>query len=202
MGQTERFNGKYVVTLHHHAVAEEARELPPFVYGCAIINRTNRLQMIDRQRLTETVEGALEGTGLFLVDVDVTPDNRITVEIDSPEGVDIDTCVELSRKIEAAFDRDAEDYELEVGSAGLTSPLKVKGQFDKNIGHEVEVMMREGGKKLCGVLRSVSDDMSEITITVSRKVRPEGKKKPVMVEETIPVRIADTNRITPVLDFK
>lgn len=202
MGQTERFNGKYVVTLQHQAVAEEARELPPFVYGCAIINRTNRLQMIDRQRLTRTVEEALEGTDLFLVDVDVTPDNRITVEIDSSEGVDIDTCVELSRKIEAAFDRDAEDYELEVGSAGLTSPLKVKGQFDKNIGHEVEVMMREGGKKLCGVLRSVSDDMSEITITVSRKVRPEGKKKPVMVEETIPVRIADTNRITPVLDFK
>lgn len=158
--------------------------------------------MIDRQRLTRTVEEALEGTDLFLVDVDVTPDNRITVEIDSSEGVDIDTCVELSRKIEAAFDRDAEDYELEVGSAGLTSPLKVKGQFDKNIGHEVEVMMREGGKKLCGVLRSVSDDMSEITITVSRKVRPEGKKKPVMVEETIHVRIADTNRITPVLDFK
>ena len=103
--------------------------------------------MIDKNQLTLTVEEALRDTDLFLVDVSVTPDNRITVEIDSPEGVDIDTCVALSRKIEAAFDREAEDYELEVGSAGLTSPLKVKGQYDKNIGHEVEVMLREGGQE-------------------------------------------------------
>lgn len=158
--------------------------------------------MIDKNQLTLTVEEALRDTDLFLVDVSVTPDNLITVEIDSPEGVDIDTCVALSRKIEAAFDREAEDYELEVGSAGLTSPLKVKGQYDKNIGHEVEVMLREGGKKLCGVLQSVSDDLSEISLLTTRKVRPEGKKKPVMVEETVTVKLADTNRVTPVIDFK
>ncbi len=53
--------------------------------------------MIDKNQLTLTVEEALRDTDLFLVDVSVTPDNRITVEFDSPEGVDIDTCVALSR---------------------------------------------------------------------------------------------------------
>ncbi len=90
--------------------------------------------MIDKQLLTQTIEEAIAGTSLFLVDVKVTPDNNITVEVDSREGVDIDECVNLTRAIEARFDRDVEDYELEVGSAGLTSPFKVKAQYEKNTG--------------------------------------------------------------------
>ncbi len=78
--------------------------------------------MIDKQKLTDTVLQAIEGTDTFLVDVRVSPANEIVVEIDSAEGVDIDTCAALTRRIEQEFDRDTEDYELEVGSAGLTSP--------------------------------------------------------------------------------
>ena len=84
--------------MHHKAVAEEARELPPFVYGCEYQSTNPIDNMIDKNQLTLTVEEALRDTDLFLVDVSVTPDNRITVEFDSPEGVDIDTCVALSRK--------------------------------------------------------------------------------------------------------
>ena len=58
--------------------------------------------------------------------LNITPDNRITVEIDSPTGVDIDECVRLTRAIESRFDRDADDYELEVGSAGLTAPFHAR----------------------------------------------------------------------------
>ncbi|MDE5857439.1 MAG: ribosome assembly cofactor RimP, partial [Muribaculaceae bacterium] len=90
--------------------------------------------MIDKDKLRLTVEKAIEGTDIFLVDLKVSPDNNIVVEIDSKNGLDIDTCADLTRKIEAEFDRDAEDYELEVGSAGLTSPFKVKAQYEKNIG--------------------------------------------------------------------
>lgn len=73
--------------------------------------------MIDKDLLTATVNEAIEGTSLFLVDIDVRPGNTIVVEVDSTEGVDIDQCVAITRKIEERFDRDVEDYELEVGSA-------------------------------------------------------------------------------------
>lgn len=157
--------------------------------------------MIDRQLLQDTVEAAISGTDIFVVDVTVGADNRLNVEIDSPSGVDIDTCVAITRKIEETFDRDVEDYELEVGSAGLTSPFKVKGQYDKNIGNEIEVLTRDG-KKLRGVLESVASDGSEFTLSVTRKVKEEGKKRPVTVTEPMVIAVADTKDVRYLIDFK
>ncbi len=139
--------------------------------------------MIDKKALTEFIEKKLEGADLFLVDVEVSPANEIRVEIDSDTGVDIDRCVELTRDIEQEFDRDTEDYELEVGSAGLTSPFKVKRQYEKNIGREVEVLSADG-KKYKGLLRQVGPD--SFTIVCEEKVKPEGAKRPVIekVEHT------------------
>lgn len=139
--------------------------------------------MIDKKALTEFIEKKLEGADLFLVDVEVSPANEIRVEIDSDTGVDIDRCVELTRDIEQEFDRDTEDYELEVGSAGLTSPFKVKRQYEKNIGREVEVLSADG-KKYKGLLRQVGPD--SFTIVCEEKVKPEGSKRPVIekVEHT------------------
>ena len=75
--------------------------------------------MIDKNEIQQIAEKELEGTDCFVVEVTVAPDNRINVEIDSDTGVDIDTCARITRAIEARYDRDVEDYELEVGSAGL-----------------------------------------------------------------------------------
>lgn len=136
--------------------------------------------MIDKQLLLKTVSDAIEGTDLFVVDVRVTPANEITVEIDSPHGIDIDTCADITRKIESAFDRDVEDYELEVGSAGLTAPFKVRGQFLKNIGNEVEILTRDG-RKIFGVLKSVADDDS-FSVTTQVKVKNPGEKRPHIEE--------------------
>lgn len=135
--------------------------------------------MTDKKALVEFIERRLEGTPYFLVEVNVTPSNEITVEIDSMERVDIDFCVELTRAIEEAFPRDDEDYELEVGSAGLTSPFKVRRQYEKNIGNEVEVLAADG-KKYRGELVSAGPD--EFTIVSVEKVRREGSKRPVEEE--------------------
>lgn len=157
--------------------------------------------MIDKELLTKTVEAAIDGTDNFLVDVKVSRDNNITVEIDNPEGVDIATCAEITRKIEAVFDRDEEDYELEVGSAGLTSPFKVKGQYEKNIGNEIDVLTRDG-KKFHGCLTAVSEDGSEFTVEVEEKVKEPGKKRPVVVGVPRTVKVADTKSVTYRIDFK
>ncbi len=96
-------------------------------------------------------------------------DNTIVVEIDSLRGVDIDDCTRLTRQIEETFDRDVEDYELEVGSAGLTAPFKVRGQYEKNIGNEIEVPTRDG-RKLSGVLTAINPEGTVFTMTVKEKV--------------------------------
>lgn len=141
--------------------------------------------MIDINELRTFVEERLKDTEYFLTDLKITPANEITVEIDSMSPGDIEKCVELTRAIEEAFDRDVEDYELEVGTAGLTSPLKVRRQYDKYIGRDLEVLTTDG-RKLHGMLRSADDD--GIILTVEQKVKKEGQKKPVVeqVDTAIP----------------
>lgn len=155
--------------------------------------------MIDRLLLAQTVERAISGTDIFLVDLKVDKNNSITVEIDSPEGIDIDTCAKITRAIEADFDRDVEDYDLEVGSAGLTSPFKVKGQYLKNIGNPVEVLTQDG-KKLKGTLLEVSDD--SFVLGIKRKVKEEGKKRPVEIEEPLLIKMDDTKYVKYLIEFK
>lgn len=157
--------------------------------------------MIDKNLLIETVNEAIADTPLFLVDVEVRPGNTIIVEIDSPDGVDIDQCVAITRKIEERFDREVEDYELEVGSAGLTAPFKVRGQYLKNIGNPVEVLTRDG-RKLKGTLTAVSDTDDSFTLTTTVKVKEPGKKKPVEVEQNITLTPEECKYVKYLIDFK
>ena len=136
--------------------------------------------MIEKELIKDITEKYLEGTTMFLVDVVVKPGNAIVVEVDSDEGVSIDDCIALSRNIESHLDRDAEDFELEVGSAGITSPLKIPRQYKKNIGNEVEVLTKKG-QKLSGVLKSCDDN--SFVVSVTKMVKPDGGKKKVAVDE-------------------
>ena len=140
--------------------------------------------MLDVTEIRSFIEKELDGTDLFLVDVKVKPDNLIEVEIDSDSPVSIEECETLTRKIEAEFDRDKEDYTLEVGSAGLTSPFKVKRQYQKYIGQEVETLLKTG-KKLVGLLKNADDN--GFTIVTQEKVKKPESKRPVIedVEHTL-----------------
>lgn len=141
--------------------------------------------MIDKDALRTFIAGRLEDTPMFLVDLQVSADNRIEVVVDSFDPVSVDDCVALTRDIEAAFDRDKEDYELEVGSAGLTEPFKVRAQYEKNIGNPIEVLTTDG-RKLRGDLQEVGD--ADFVVSMEQKVKHPGEKRPVIetVVETIP----------------
>lgn len=138
--------------------------------------------MIERDFIKELVEKGLSGTDCFLVDVQVKPGNAIVVEIDNKEGIDIELCSNLHRFIEEHLDRDIEDYELEVGSAGITSPFKVLEQYKKNIGNEVEVLTKQG-MKLSGVLKEA--DADKFVVTITKKVKTETSKRKVEVSEDL-----------------
>ena len=155
--------------------------------------------MIDKNLLRQSVEKAIEGTDLFIVDLSVSPQNNIVVELDSPGSIDIDTCAAVTRAIEKDFDRDAEDYELEVGSAGLTSPFKVRGQYLKNIGNDVEVLTADG-RKLHAVLTAVGDEDFTVEYPVKRK--EPGAKRPTVVMETETFPFAGVKSVKYMISFK
>ena len=112
---------------------------------------------------------------LFLIALNVSENNAIKVIIDGDNGVNVDDCVFVSRAIEHNLDREAQDFSLEVTSAGATSPLSHKRQYKKNLGRTLEVKTLEG-EKIQGTLVEVTDDT--ITLTwKAREPKPIGKGK-------------------------
>ena len=155
--------------------------------------------MIDKNVVRTIVEEWLEGKDYFLVDVEISTDNRIVVEIDHADGVWSEDCVELSKFIEERLNRDEEDFELEVGSAGLGQPFKVAQQYVNFIGKEVEVLGADG-KKVQGVLKSV--DGNDFVVGVQEKVHVEGKKRPVMQEVEHTYRMDEVKYTKYLINFK
>lgn len=136
--------------------------------------------MISKEDVTRIAREWLEGKDYFLVDVNADSQNRVTVEIDHPDGVWIEDCVNLHRFIEQQMpDRDTEDYELEVGSAGLDAPLKVPQQFICHTGREVEVLTAEG-KKLKGTLTHADDEKFGLQVMQKMLPTPEAKRPKLM----------------------
>ena len=135
--------------------------------------------MIDKNIVRRLVDEWLEGKEYFLVDIQISPDSKVVVEIDHADGVWIEDCVEVSKFIEENLSRDEEDYELEVGSAGLGQPFKVPQQYINFIGKEVEVLDHDG-RKVSGVLKSV--DGNKFVVSINEKVHVEGKKRPVKMD--------------------
>jgi ribosome maturation factor RimP len=133
--------------------------------------------MIEKKTVCQIVDEWLEDKEYFLVEVIISPDDKIVVEIDHKEGVWIEDCVELSRYIESRLNREDEDYELEVGSAGIGQPFKVLQQYVNHIGKEVEVLT-EDGRKEHGILKSV--DGNDFVVTVKEKVKADGAKRPTL----------------------
>ena len=135
--------------------------------------------MIEKNVVKTFVEEWLESNDYFLVDVNITSDDRIVVEIDHSDGVWIEDCAALSRFLQEKLGDDLGNYELEVGSAGIGQPFKVPQQYQNHIGKEVEVLTADG-KKVQGVLKTVEGEAFTVTVTEKQKV--EGKKRHVMVE--------------------
>ena len=155
--------------------------------------------MIEKRTVSQIVEEWLEGKDYFLVEVIVSPDDKIVVEIDHAEGVWIEDCVELSRFIESKLNREEEDYELEVGSAGIGQPFKVVQQYYNHIGNDVEVLTK-AGRKLSGVLKDADEET--FVVAVEKKVKVEGTKRPQLVEEDETFRYEDIKYTKYLINFK
>ncbi len=134
--------------------------------------------MVSADAIRQIVEGNPALSKFFIVDVKVSKDNSIVVKADTDQGITIDQCGELSAAIEASLDRDAEDFDLEVSSPGLSEPLRLPRQYRKNIGREVVVETIDG-EKLRGIIAEAAD--TSFTLEETHTERREGKKVKVQV---------------------
>ena len=126
--------------------------------------------MINKEVVKTLVEEWLQGNDYFLVDVVFGADDRIIVEIDHADGVWIEDCAALSRFVQERLGEELDDYELEVGSAGIGQPFKVPQQYVNHIGKEVEVLTAEG-IKVKGILKSVDGETFVITVQEKQKTQ-------------------------------
>lgn len=140
--------------------------------------------MILKEKIISLVEEKVSGTGIFIVDVSVSPSNKIIVLVDTLSGITIEECILISKFIENSFNRDVDDFELEVSSPGLSQPFKVYMQYVKNIGKNVTVLT-SANQKLKGKLLAATDQGIELETLVIKK--NENKKK---ISETEIVKLS------------
>ena len=140
--------------------------------------------MIDKNVVKKLVDEWLQDKEYFLVDIEISQDDKIVVEIDHADGVWIEDCADLSKYIEERLSRDEEDYELEVGSAGL-------GQ--------VEVLSADG-KKFVGTLKSVEGN--DFVVSVNEKVMVEGKKRPQKMDVDYAFKMDQVKYTKYIINFK
>ena len=127
-----------------------------------------------KQDIQAKIEQLLDGTGYELITMEIDAENTILVEVDRLEGTDVNFCGELNRQLVEWLEGQGEpDYALEVGSVSLTAPFKTKMQYNKHLGHDVEVLA--DGKKVRGQLVSVDEET--FSVDVEEKVAVEGKKR-------------------------
>ena len=96
--------------------------------------------MTFKNKVQELLDVALaERPELFLVDLSINDANKISINLDGDQGVNLQDCIDISRSIENNLDREEQDFSLEVASAGVSSPLKFVRQYKKNIGRTLRV---------------------------------------------------------------
>jgi ribosome maturation factor RimP len=134
--------------------------------------------MITKEKVAEILAQELADRDLLLVDLAVNNRNKITVVLDARQGVSIEDCSALTRLIESALNRDEEDYELEVASAGVGQPLKLQEQYAFNVGRLLSIFTQDGVKH-SGTLTGMESD--GILVEVKEDIKEKGKKKKTML---------------------
>ncbi len=154
--------------------------------------------MIDRETVKELVEEMLDDK-MFVVEISVNERNIINVFVDSFEGLTIDQCIAISRHVEHSFDREEEDFELQVSSPGLTESFKVTQQYKKYIGRPVEVKTLDG-EKMEGVITEADND--KFVLETSTRERLEGSKKKQLVVKQHHLKYNEIKSAKAVISFK
>lgn len=160
--------------------------------------------MINAKTVHQLANEFLDGGSGFVVDIKVASGNAIRIDLENDDRTSIEDCVALSRHIEGSFDREEEDFSLDVGSPGLDKPLKVLRQYLKLIGKQVSVNPKDG-KKMEGELVNIEEENGEVkglVLKTREKKRIEGRKAKQWVEEEHRFQASDIEWTKVIISFK
>lgn len=133
------------------------------------------LSMIEHQALQKVVEDVLETFGGFLVEIIISPSNQITVHADHPRGISLHELSLISKAIDENFDRDVEDFELEVSSPGMSNPIRVLKQYHRFLGRQIRVL-KNSGEVIVATLKEADEEKITL-IKIERVPKTIGKGK-------------------------
>lgn len=153
--------------------------------------------MIDKSKIAQLVNEKLTDDQ-FLVDVTVSSSDVIHVMVDSDTAISINQIVEISRHIENNLDREIEDFELSVFSAGLSEPLRLVRQYKKNMDKELDVVLNSG-QKLTGILKKADDQGIDLEVTTKEKT--EGSKKKELVTRVHSFEYSEIKEAKKIIKF-
>ena len=169
----------------------EGTKVPSFILG--MVNKETILKLAE-ERMAEL------NNGLYIVELSVSATNVIHLELDKLKGgVTVDDCVSVSRNIEHNLDREKEDFELHVSSAGLDKPLRHINQFSKNIGRDLSVVLKSG-IKVQGEIIKVMDEKLILESKTMKKL--DVKKRKELVTEYHELPFNDVKEAKIVVSFK
>ena len=154
--------------------------------------------MITKEKISELVSEKLEND-MFLVDINVSPSHVIHVEIESMNGISVGQCVAVSRHIESHFDREKEDFELQVSSPGIGQDFKVTRQYLRNVGRELDVVTTDGKEMRGKLLEAVENGF---VLEVTEKVKKDGEKKKQVVTNRLSFGYEEIKKAKVVISFK
>ncbi|MDR2126910.1 MAG: ribosome assembly cofactor RimP [Prevotellaceae bacterium] len=156
--------------------------------------------MINIEKIKETVELKIAGSDKFIVDINVSMDNKINIIVDSDSsGVNINDCADISRAVEDVLNRDDEDFEIEVASAGLSSPLKMLRQYQKNINKDIDIVFANGRKLTAKLVEAAADS---IDVEYEEKIIAENKKRKQTITKNETIMLNDVKSVKAVVLFK
>lgn len=157
-------------------------------------------EMIAESTIKSLVEEKLKGTDRFIVAINISAKNRIEILVDGLSNISIKDCIDLSRHIESSLDREKEDFELLVSSAGIDEPIFLEKQYIKNIGRNVEILKNDG-IKMEGKLLGLTNESNAIQVE-STKVEKDNKGKKQTITQQITIPLHEIKETKLVLSFK
>ena len=153
--------------------------------------------MITKEQIISLAEEAMQGSDRYVVNVTVSKSNVIELFLDADSSVTIDDCVAVSNFINEKLDRDVENYELNVSSAGIDEPLLKMRQYKKYIGKDLIITDNEGVKKMYKLL-SFNDIELEVEEAEAKKY---GKLTKTIYHDAKTLEINKLKEVRPYIKF-
>ena len=157
------------------------------------------IKMTFKEKVKDLLEKALaENSQLFLIDLEFSETNKISVILDGDLGVNLQDCINVNKFLDNGLEGEEVEYSIEVASAGISTPLKLVRQYKKNIGRTLKVKTISQGDFEATLSNA---DAENATLYWSAREPKEIGKGKVTVQKTIAIPYTDIKEAVVIISF-